>query len=148
MLATLSYVASSTSRRRARYVHLASSLAVRCTQTAVVPGRRGESVKIQSRGFATIAKTVGTALLPLSLTPAAVVPLGSLVFGAVAVVVARAGVSAICPPPEKKPEKDDDWRPGQAGAVPVAAGRLQTVGRVAGALALALLGAGWLSWRT
>jgi len=56
-----------------------------------------------------IAKVVGPALLPLALTGAgAVVPLSSLVFGAIAVVIARAGVAAICPDSKKSAKKGDD----------------------------------------
>ncbi len=55
-----------------------------------------------------IAKVVGPALLPLALTgPGAIVPLSSLVFGAIAVVVARAGVAAVCPDAKKAAKKDD-----------------------------------------
>lgn len=57
------------------------------------------ALRSTSEDIGSVAKTVGTALLPLALTPAAVVPLSSLVMGAVAVVVLRAGIATICPKP-------------------------------------------------
>jgi hypothetical protein len=43
-----------------------------------------------------VAKVVGAALLPLSLTPAAVIPVSAVLFGAVAVMIVRAGISSVC----------------------------------------------------
>jgi hypothetical protein len=45
----------------------------------------------------TVAGTVASVLLPLAVGPQALVPLSSLVFGAVAVIAVRAGVRTICP---------------------------------------------------
>ena len=44
-----------------------------------------------------IAKIAGTVLFPLSLTPTAPVSISALAIGALAVLVARAGVATLCP---------------------------------------------------
>jgi hypothetical protein len=64
------------------------------------------ALRSASDDLGTIAKTIGTALFPLALTPSAVVPISTLALGALAVLIARAGISAFCPAAEKK--KADD----------------------------------------
>lgn len=78
-------------------IALARAEAERLIQEPTVLDRLCPALRSVSDDLSTIAKTVGTALLPLALTPAAIVPLSTLVMGAVAVVVARAGIAKICP---------------------------------------------------
>jgi hypothetical protein len=49
-----------------------------------------------------VAKIVGAAMIPLTVGPQAVLPLTPLAFGALAVVVVRAGVRSLCPPESGK----------------------------------------------
>jgi hypothetical protein len=63
------------------------------------------TLRTVSGDLGAVAKAITPILLPLAIGPQAVIPLTPLAFGAVAVVVVRAGVSAICPERKsKKPE--------------------------------------------
>jgi hypothetical protein len=55
------------------------------------------ALKSASGDLESIAKAAGTVLFPLSLTPTAPVSMSALAIGALAVLVARAGVEALCP---------------------------------------------------
>ena len=63
------------------------------------------TLRTVSGDLGTVAKAITPILLPLAIGPQAVIPLTPLAFGALAVMVVRAGVSAICPEyNSKKPE--------------------------------------------
>ena len=55
------------------------------------------ALKSASGDLESIAKAAGIVLFPLSLTPTAPVSMSALAIGALAVLVARAGVAALCP---------------------------------------------------
>ena len=49
-----------------------------------------------SSDLGSVSKTVGAVLLPLALVPGAAIPLSALAFGALAVIITRAGVAGVC----------------------------------------------------
>ena len=59
-----------------------------------------------SDDLSSIAKVVGGSMLTLALSPAAAIPVSALVFGAIAVMIARAGVSSLCAGHEAKPKTE------------------------------------------
>ncbi len=67
------------------------------SQDATVLQHICPALKSASGDLESIAKIVGGALFPLSLTPAAPVSMSALAIGALAVLTARAGVAALCP---------------------------------------------------
>ncbi len=86
----------------------AKAAAERLRRDPGVINRICPALRSVSDDLGTIAKTLGTALLPLALTPAAVVPVSALAMGALAVIVARAGVNAICPKAPAKAAGGDE----------------------------------------
>ena len=77
------------------------------SKNAVVLQHLCPALKTASSDLQSIAKVAGTALLTLAFTPTAPVSLSTLAIGALAVMIARAGVAALCPDCAPKAQEGD-----------------------------------------